>query len=458
MKISFRLNGESVSTTAKTGTETLLEYLRDNAKLCGTKEGCNEGDCGACSVILTGSDGAPKSMNACILFLPQIQGKSVRTVEGIRASNGTLHPVQEAMITQHGAQCGFCTPGFITAMAAAHTNGEKDFDLALAGNLCRCTGYAPIVRAAMLAAEKPVPEWIKELPQPIDKPTSTEKIFCPKSSDELANWYVNNPAGTLIAGGTDVGLWVTKQMRNIAPLAFLGFVDDLNQVEDKGEFLRIGAATTISDLMKYIAPIYPSFNEMLARYGGPQVRNAATIGGNIANGSPIGDGSPALIALGATLILRQGTKRRQIPLEDFFIAYGTQNIMKGEFVEAIDLPKNENRLKCYKLSKRFDQDISAVCGCINLTVEADLIKSARIAFGGMAATPSRAKNTENALIGKRWNFQSFEEAKSILLHDFTPMSDARASAQYRAETAQNMLLRYFIELENKETNILKVRP
>ena len=457
MKISFRLNGVSVSTLAPTGTETLLEYLRQDKGLCGTKEGCNEGDCGACSIILTGENGVPRAMNSCILFLPQIQGRSVRTVEGISGPDGTLHPVQEAMISQHGAQCGFCTPGFITTMAAAHAAGEKDFDTALAGNLCRCTGYAPIVRAAKLAAQGQVPDWMQEGPQPSSQPTSSDLIFCPETSDDLAQWYENNPEGTLVAGGTDVGLWVTKQMRNLTPLAFLGHAKDLRQIEDHGQYLRVGATTTITNFMEAIAPLYPSFNAMLSRYGSPQIRNAATIGGNIANGSPIGDGPPALIALGATLILRQGDKRRRMPLEDFFIDYQKQDRLRGEFVEAIELLKDQNRLRCYKLSKRFDQDISAVCGCINISVEGNIIKTVRIAFGGMAATPSRANKTEEILVGKVWGIKTFENAKATLLQDFSPMSDARASALYRSETAQNMLLRYFNELENTPVNILEVR-
>ena len=214
MKISFRLNGASVSAIAPTGTETLLEYLRQDIGLCGTKEGCNEGDCGACSVIVTGKDGVPQAMNACILFLPQIQGRSVRTVEGISGPDGTLHPVQEAMIAQHGAQCGFCTPGFVTTMAATHATGETDFDAALAGNLCRCTGYAPIIRAAQAAAQVPAPAWMRERPEP-QALQSSDDIFCPQSSDELAQWYARNPDATLIAGGTDVGLWVTKNMQDL---------------------------------------------------------------------------------------------------------------------------------------------------------------------------------------------------------------------------------------------------
>lgn len=228
-----------MSTSVNTGTETLLDFLRQDAGLYGTKEGCNEGDCGACSVIVTGHDGVPRPMNACILFLPQLQGRAVRTVEGISGPDGNLHPVQEAMIAKHGAQCGFCTPGFITTMAAAHATGQTDFDTALAGNLCRCTGYAPIIRAAEMAATAPVPKWMQDLP-PTTGHASSDAIFCPLSSDELAQWYQQNPEATLVAGGTDVGLWVTKHMRRPAPIAFLSQVSDLRHIEDYPDHLRVG--------------------------------------------------------------------------------------------------------------------------------------------------------------------------------------------------------------------------
>ena len=445
-----------MSTSVNTGTETLLDFLRQDAGLYGTKEGCNEGDCGACSVIVTGHDGVPRPMNACILFLPQLQGRAVRTVEGISGPDGNLHPVQEAMIAKHGAQCGFCTPGFITTMAAAHATGQTDFDTALAGNLCRCTGYAPIIRAAEMAATAPVPKWMQDLP-PTTGHASSDAIFCPLSSDELAQWYQQNPEATLVAGGTDVGLWVTKQLRRPAPIAFLSQVSDLRHIEDYPDHLRVGAAVTITELMQAIASISTSLHSMLARYGSPQVRNAATIGGNIANGSPIGDGPPALIAMGAILILRQGSERRRMPLEDFFIAYKHQDRLPSEFVEAVELLKDQTGLRCYKLSKRFDQDISAVCGCLNITAKDGIITQARIAFGGMAGTPARALRTETALIGQIWSAETFATAQAVMAQDFTPVSDMRASAEYRARTAENMLMRYYHDIEHKPVDIRKVR-
>ena len=457
MNMSFLLNGKSVSVAPKTGSETLLDYLRLEADLCGTKEGCNEGDCGACTVIVTGQDGVPRPMNACILFLPQLQGCSVRTVEGLPGPDGALHPVQQAMITHHGAQCGFCTPGFVTTMAAAHATGETDFDTALAGNLCRCTGYAPIIRAAQAAAHAPVPSWMAERPE-APALQSRDDIFCPRSSDELAQWYARNPEATLIAGGTDVGLWVTKKMQELGPIAFVSHAEDLRQIHDEKDSLRIGAAVTITNLMQAIRPISASLHQLLSRYGSPQVRNAATIGGNIANGSPIGDGSPALIAMGARLVLRRADERRALDLEDFFIAYQQQDRQPGEFVESIELPKAQDRLRCYKLSKRFDQDISAVCGCFKLQQEAGVITQARIAFGGMAATPARARKTEAALCGQPWNLESFERAKSALAEDFTPLSDMRASAGYRMQAAGNMLIRYFHDLQETPVNIREVHP
>ncbi|MDA7440131.1 xanthine dehydrogenase small subunit [Planktomarina temperata] len=457
MNMSFLLNGKSVSVAPKTGSESLLDYLRLEADLCGTKEGCNEGDCGACTVIVTGQDGVPRPMNACILFLPQLQGCSVRTVEGLPGPDGALHPVQQAMITHHGAQCGFCTPGFVTTMAAAHATGETDFDTALAGNLCRCTGYAPIIRAAQAAAHAPVPSWMVERPE-APALQSRDDIFCPRSSDELAQWYARNPEATLIAGGTDVGLWVTKKMQDLGPVAFVSHAEDLRQIHDEKDSLRIGAAVTITNLMQAIRPISASLHQLLSRYGSPQVRNAATIGGNIVNGSPIGDGSPALIAMGARLVLRRADERRTVNLEDFFIAYQQQDRRPGEFVESIELPKAQDRLRCYKLSKRFDQDISAVCGCFNLEQEAGLITQARIAFGGMAATPARARKTEAALCGQPWSLETFQQASSAMAEDFTPLSDMRASAGYRAQAAGNMLIRYFHDLQETPVNIREVHP
>ena len=305
MNITFLLNGETV-TTDVAPTATLLDWLRAHPQLTGTKEGCNEGDCGACSVMVTDTNGA-RSLNACILFMPQLNGKAVRTVEGMSDADGTLHPVQQAMIDHHGSQCGFCTPGFVVSMATAHLNGATDHDTQLAGNLCRCTGYAPIIRAAEAVQELPVPTWVNDTPH-LGAQDKLAEAASFASLDDFADWYAANPEATLIAGATDVGLWVTKQMRDLEEVAFLAHVPDLAAIIDTGDTLHIGAMATMTDVGAAVADTMPSYAEMIRRYGSTQVRNAATIGGNIANGSPIGDNPPALIALGATLHLRRGCR------------------------------------------------------------------------------------------------------------------------------------------------------
>ena len=455
MGTRFILNGVPQD-VAEAPTVTLLDWLREARGLTGTKEGCNEGDCGACTVMVTDENGA-RALNACILFLPQLEGKAVRTVEGIAGPDGALHPVQQAMIDHHGSQCGFCTPGFVVSMAVAHLNGARDFDDQLAGNLCRCTGYAPIIRAAEAAADAPVPDWMDDAGA-LEKVAGPIPPYTPATADALAEWYAANPDGTLVAGATDVGLWVTKGLRDLAPVAFLNRCADLKGVTVTDDTIRIGAMTTLTDLLPVMAERHPSFAELIRRYGSVQVRNAATVGGNIANGSPIGDSPPALIALGATLHLRHGDARRDLPLEDFFLDYGKQDRAPGEFVEAVSLPVQPDRLRCYKISKRFDQDISALCGCFNVTVEDGVVAGARIAFGGMAGIPKRAASVEAALLGMPWTLDSVSAALPRFAEDFTPLSDMRASADYRLRTAQGLLTRYFHDISGAPASVLEVAP
>ena len=488
-EIAFLLNGTPMRASGQPATRTLLDWLREERGLTATREGCNEGDCGACTVMVTDAHGT-RALNACILFLPQLHGKAVRSVEGLSAPDGRLHPVQQAMIEHHGSQCGFCTTGFIAMMAVNHLHGEADHDTALAGNLCRCTGYAPIIRAAQAAAEQPAPDWLKQatdpsfiLPQilrgfrapgnrssgaisakeraePQAKPTggSAPQPFLPKSSDDLAQWYADNPQATLVAGATDVGLWVTKQLREPTPVAFIAGLDDLRGVTITDSEIRIGATTTLADLHTAIAPHHPSFAELIRRFGSAQVRAAATVGGNIANGSPIGDAPPALIALGARLHLRRGEARRVIALEDFFITYGQQDRAEGEFVEAVSFPRQPDRLRAYKISKRFDQDISALCGAFSISVENGTITDASIAFGGMAGTPKRALAVERALIGNPWTREVIEAALPAFAEDFQPIDDMRASASYRLTVAQNLLRRCFLEDQGAPVDLLQVMP
>ena len=470
MEIAFLLNGETVRLHDAGPTTTLLDWLREARGLTGTKEGCNEGDCGACTVLVTDAGGA-HTRNACILFLPQVHGRAVRTIEGIAGPDGRLHPVQEAMIDHHGSQCGFCTPGIVVSMATAHLNGRTDHDDQLAGNLCRCTGYAPIVRAAEAASAEPVPDWMRDDPGFIsteilsgglgaaergaDAPPPT--WIAPKTADELAAWYKAHPDATLVAGATDVGLWVTKQMRSLGPVAFLNRVQDLGRIDVTDAEIRIGAVATLTELGAAIGAYHPDFAELIRRYGSVQIRNAATIGGNIANGSPIGDGPPALIALGATLHLRHGDSRRSLPLEDFFLEYGRQDRQPGEFIEAVSVPRQEDSLRCYKLSKRFDQDISAVCGCFVIRVSEGVVIEARIAFGGLAGIPKRARRVESALIGRTWSPETVRAADDAWAQDFAPLSDMRASAGYRLATARNMLMRCVLEDQGTPARVLEVR-
>ncbi|MDT8326402.1 MAG: xanthine dehydrogenase small subunit [Roseovarius sp.] len=474
MNITFLLNGETVALQDAAPTQTLLDWLRETRGLTGTKEGCNEGDCGACTVLVTDKIGT-RALNACILFLPQLHGRALRTVEGISGPDGALHPVQSAMIEHHGSQCGFCTPGFIASMAAAHLNGETDHDRTLAGNLCRCTGYAPIIRAAKAAQSAPVPDWMTQDRATLNDPDffwpeissggakgrgadSPPAPVRPKTSDGLARHYAQNPDATLIAGATDIGLWVTKGLRDIAKPVFLADCTDLQQIEVGEDHIRIGAGVNMTRMLGLMAEHHPSYAAMIRRYGSEQVRNAATLGGNIANGSPIGDNPPALIALGATLHLRRAQTRRDIPLEAFFIEYGKQDRAPGEFVEAVSIPRAPDRLRAYKLSKRFDQDISAVCGCFNIAVENGKVARARIAFGGMAGIPKRATHVETALIGQDWNEASITATGPAWAQDFQPLSDMRASGEYRLSTARNMLMRYYLEDSGADVDLHEVTP
>ncbi len=452
MDIEFLLNGETIRLTTAP-TRTLLEWLREERDLTGTKEGCNEGDCGACTVVVQDESGV-KALNACILFLPQLHGKAVRTVEAF--GDKGLHPVQSAMIEHHGSQCGFCTPGFVASMVAGHAQGRIDHDTVLAGNLCRCTGYAPIIRAAEAAEASFLPAWIAEDRAKLSMLT-TRAPFSPTNSDELAAWYLANPDATLIAGATDVGLWVTKQLRDLTKVAFLSKCVDLKDIRVVGNDLQIGAAVTMNEVREALKDSHPSYAEMIRRYASEQVRNAATIGGNIANGSPIGDNPPALIAMGAVLQLRKGNVRRSIPLENFFIDYGQQDRAESEFVEAVSIPKTAPNLKCYKISKRFDQDISAVLGCFNINIEDGKVSAARIAFGGMAATPKLAEHAMKELVGSSWNQDAINRAKSALDQDFRPISDMRASAGYRLEVARSLFDRYFAERSGAAVSVLEVR-
>ena len=466
-QLSFILNGETQRLRGIDPTTTLLQFLRRTKRLTGTKEGCAEGDCGACTVVVGERHGEKlvhRAVNACILFLPMLEGRSVTTVEHLAGPGGALHPVQEAMVNANGSQCGFCTPGFVMSLYAMYLGAQEGVpvDDALAGNLCRCTGYGPIVIAAKEMGTYPRPATDAERlareaaglaaiahDETVALEYGGRRFFSPARLDDFAEIYEQFPDAHIVSGATDVGLWVTKQHRELQTLIWTGRVRELQTLRRAGDILYLGAGLSWSELIGPLGQYFPDFAELVRRFGSVQVRNAATIGGNIANGSPIGDGAPALMALGATLALRQGSWRRTLPLEDFFIAYGRQDRQPGEFVEGIEVPlvADPGELRCYKISKRFDQDISAVCGCFNIHVKAGAVVEARIAFGGMAATPKRASAVEAALMGRPWTLATITAALPAFEKDFAPISDMRASAAYRRQIAKNLLLRYFHETQ-----------
>ena len=463
--IRFLLNGAEMRLERVKAHETLLDFLRLNQRLTGTKEGCAEGDCGACTVLVGRLDGGTlryEPVNACIRFLATVDGCHVVTIEHMRGADGGLHPVQQAMVEHHGSQCGFCTPGIVMALYALWmanpAPNEAEVEEALQGNLCRCTGYEPIVRAAMRAGEHGVPSGDALVAERADVTARLEGLrdgarvvlddgYLPADVDDFAALYEEHPEATIVAGATDVGLWVTKFLREISPAIFIGHLEDLRRIEAGKDEIRIGAGASYSDAAPELLEAFPHLAAYWSRIAGWQVRNAGTIGGNIANGSPIGDTPPVLIALGAQLVLRRGAARRELPLEAFFLEYGKQDRAKGEMVEAVIVPRAApgQHLAAYKISKRRDEDISSVAAGFAVTVENGAISAARLAFGGMAGVPKRAERAEAALVGARFEAASFEAAAEALRGDFEPLSDWRASADYRMLAAQNLIRRFWAE-------------
>ncbi|WP_336069087.1 xanthine dehydrogenase small subunit [Nitratireductor rhodophyticola] len=476
-EIRFLLNGAPVALSDVRPDETLLDYLRLRQRLTGTKEGCAEGDCGACTVLvgrLRNGALSYESVNACIRFLGSLDACHVVTVEHLKRADGSLHPVQQAMVDHHGSQCGFCTPGFVMSLYALWMREaqptDRAIEKALQGNLCRCTGYEPIVRAARAvsdyghAASDPLAleraaviaalQGMKDGAR-VEIGSGRERLLIPADVDDFAAILEAEPEATIVAGATDVGLWVTKFMREIAPVVFIGGLDGLQEIREQDGVISIGAGVSYTGAFELLAKRIPALGALIDRIGGEQVRNMGTIGGNIANGSPIGDTPPPLIALGATLTLRKGSARRTIPLEDFFIDYGKQDRAPGEFVEAVHVPVPDaaSRFAVWKISKRRDEDITAVLGAFDLRIADGRVEAARIAYGGMAATPKRAKAVEAALVGKPWTEETVEAALSAYEKDFQPISDMRASADYRMMAAKNLLRRFYVESTGNPANL-----
>lgn len=468
--IRFILNGEDVVLGNVAPDATLLDYLRLQRTLRGTKEGCAEGDCGACTVLvgrLSGGKLVYESVNACIRFMGSLDGCHVVTVEHLAGGGDKLHPVQQAMVDFHGSQCGFCTPGFVMSLYGLWMKSpeptDAEIEKSLQGNLCRCTGYEAIMRAARAisdygkAAKDPLLVERKAITARLEAfrdgtrvevGEGKDRFVIPASVNDLAAVLEAEPTATVVAGSTDVGLWVTKHMRKIAPVVFIANIEGLQGLSHDKGVITIGAGVTYTEAFETLSKHIPALGPLIDRIGGEQVRNMGTIGGNIANGSPIGDTPPPLIALGATLTLRKGKTRRTISLQDFFIAYGKQDRAPGEFVEAVHVPVPAKgvHFAVHKITKRRDEDITATLGAFWLSLAKDgTVAEVRIAYGGMAATPKRASAVEAALVGQPWTEATVEAAMAKYAEDFTPLTDMRATAEYRALAAKNLLLRFYME-------------
>ena len=480
--IRFLLDGNVHEVANVAPTTTVLNYLRENLQRTGTKEGCAEGDCGACTVVVAepGSQGVRfRSINSCIQFLPVLNGKALYTVESLKKiSNNGLHPVQQAMVDSHGSQCGFCTPGFVMSLFALYRNNASparaEIDDALSGNLCRCTGYQPIIRAAHRMYdygqdridEEELGRRLEEIRpggplelsvQDSSCPEARGVYFAPASLSELAELLVRYPDATILAGGTDVGLWVTKQYRELPVIIHIGQVGELEYIDETGGRLEIGATVSLTDAFAALEKHYPDLFEIMRRFASPPIRNAGTLCGNIANGSPIGDTMPALISLGAVLVLRCGSKVRELPLDEFYLDYQVTALQQSEFVQAVQVPLRRGAVehfRSYKIAKRYDQDISAVCGAYFLRLESGIVADARICYGGMAAVPQRARHCEGALRGRHWDEATVEAAITAMEEDYKPLTDMRATSAYRRRVAGNLLKRFYLETTGAEaTNI-----
>ena len=467
--VRFLHRGAVVSIEDAAPTRTVLQWLREDARCMGTKEGCAEGDCGACTVVVGALDAsgalALQPVNACIQFLPALDGKALFTVEDLAAADGALHPVQQSMVDCHGSQCGFCTPGFVMSLWACYQSHRSAGTVptrqqladTLSGNLCRCTGYRPILQAglqmfdapAAALAREPVAQVLRTLSQAPSLHTA-RGFHAPRTLAEFAALRLALPQARVLAGGTDMGLWVTKQMRELGELISIAEVAELRQVALTDTHIVIGAAASLETAWRALVAQWPTLRDVWLRFASPPIRHAGTMGGNVANGSPIGDAAPVLMALGAQIVLQQGPRTRRMALEDFYVDYMVNRLESGEFVHSLEVPLDPphgpaRALRAYKISKRFDSDISAVCAALAVQLQGQRITQVRLAWGGLAATVRRAARAEAALVGQPWTETTLQAAQAALAHDFKPLSDMRASAGYRMQVAQNLLRRFWLE-------------
>jgi len=490
--IRFFRSGELVSLTNVAPDRTLLEVLREDLACTGTKEGCGEGDCGACTVVVAEPRGDAleyRAINSCIRLAHSIDGMALWTVEDLAAADGTLHPAQEAMVQCHGSQCGFCTPGFVMSLFGMYQNhvcqgrpiSRELAQEELSGNLCRCTGYRPILDAARRMAELPrvavdeaavlrllpqtrhsreggdpvLPSAAEERRQPWIPAsagmTEGEAYLAPGTLQELLAARAAFPQAQIVAGCTDVGLWITKQHRRFDQLLDVTRVRELRRIEDYENHIAIGAAATLTDAFAALVAQRPQLKTFANRFAGLPVRNAGTLGGNVANGSPIGDSMPLLIALGAQVVLMKRDGHRHLPLEAFYTGY-RRNVLAPDEVLAwilVPKPRPDEFLRAYKVSRRFDDDISAVCLVVRMELEGDRVKDVAIGAGGVAATPVRATQAEAFLAGRAWNADSALQAGDILRSEFQPISDMRAGADYRRTVLGNLMQRFWRESQGE---------
>ncbi|GGH14095.1 xanthine dehydrogenase small subunit [Alsobacter metallidurans] len=482
--IRFVRRGRVVQVDDFAPRTTLLDWLRIEQRLVGTKEGCGEGDCGACTVVLGRErDGklVYEPVNACILLLGQIDGAKLITVEdlapGAASGSKELHPVQAALVARHGSQCGFCTPGIVMSLFALYHEGVRPVTReaacdALAGNLCRCTGYRPIIDAALDVCAEPAADgsdaradatlaMLRRLDDAQDVFVGDEDAFfaAPASEESLAALLAEHPEATLLGGATDVGLWLTKALAPLRKFIWLGRVHGLGDIHDSPEVLALGATVSHARALEPLAAIDPDIGEVMRRFGSNQVRASGTVGGNIANGSPIGDLAPMLIVLGAHLELRGGSERRTLPLENFFLAYRKQDRRKGEFIRSLLVPKPGpgDHVRVFKVTKRFDEDISSLLMAMRVTIQGERIVMARVAFGGMAATPKRALAVETALLEQPVNDgASWAAAGEALASDFAPLDDHRASAAYRLQVGKNLIVKALAEIAGAPSSATRI--
>ena len=450
--------------------ETLLNYIRTNLKKTGTKEGCAEGGCGACTVVLgelKNNEINYKAINSCITFLPTLQGKQLILVEDLTSKDGSLHPVQEAMVNCHGSQCGFCTPGFVMALFSMFKKYSKfNEDVikdSIAGNLCRCTGYQPIIKAAKSLKhknkadhfsknEKKIINLLKKISnKSIKIYQKDKKYFAPRYVLELKKILKKNINADFLSGGTDLSLGVTKERKDINSIIYMNSIRELNYIKNNNEYIDVGASTPLIDLEIYIKKYYPDFTKILKRYGSPQIRNVGTVAGNIATASPIGDCLPLLLSLNAKVVLQDLKETKVLSLDSFFINYRKTKLKKGQFIHSIRIPLFKNNIfKAYKVSKRFDDDISSICAAFNLEIVKNKIQSVRIAYGGMAEIPKRAVFSEKILLNALFTEETIHKAKEALEKDFKPISDVRASGSYRMNVAKNLLEKCCAEIKQKK--------